>query len=126
MDGSDVELSAAIRLNTRRFLLLSAAVVAVAGRSSREETQKKAPSPRQLMRGRPSSWGEDLAWEASGEVEDVETEGMREAAADLPTDPWNWVDFSPQPTFTGASAFHVSALMQRRKGKTYFRQKCST
>ena len=69
--ASDVDESAATREKIRRFLRY---VEAVESSKSREETQKKAPSPRQDSRGSPSSSGDDLRCVAEDVVEEVEEE----------------------------------------------------
>lgn len=61
---------------------------------SRDETAKKEASPRKEMTGRPWSFG----WATEGAV----SVGWR--AADLPSEPWNWVDLDPHPTLMNLSA----------------------
>ena len=90
--GSLVLDRAATRENTRRILRFASSC---AERGSKLETAKKAESPRQEIRGSPSS---------SGELWGVVEVGVEVDAADLPTEPRNCVDLSPQPTLTGASA----------------------
>lgn len=61
---------------------------------SREETAKKEASPRKEMTGRP--------WSVGWEMERAVLVGWR--AADLPSEPWNWVDLDPHPTLMNLSA----------------------
>lgn len=58
-------------------------------------------SPRHEIREIPSSSGDGSSESVDGP----------EAAADLPTDPWNCVDFSPHPTFTGASCYNLELAL---------------
>jgi hypothetical protein len=88
--GSAVACSVAVRSYTRSTRRAGCAVAEEEGASA--ETQKNAPSPRQHMRGRPSSSGLLPASLVIGIL------------AAFPSEPWNCVSFEPQPTLTCASA----------------------
>ena len=59
---------------------------------------KYAASPRNDIRGSPSSVG----WESDGGTLLAAADEEGRAAA-LPSEPWNWVDFEPQPTLMNSS-----------------------
>lgn len=92
--GVDVDWRVAERVYMRRVLFLLVPAWFLDGEGGeegwREETTKKAPSPRQLIRGKPSSSSFRLIDPALlSLVFCVEGDSAGVSAAALPAEPWN-------------------------------------